>query len=487
MTRTNIATEWHYRPNRRGPCAVCGCWLKHGKHRAAKPGDRPAWVKWFRTINRGLGYEPVGEKPPLQNGGTKPGTVRRPAIAEKATAERVGQAVALLANGKSMAETGRRLGVYPSTIAYWRRTWPDLWEKTMREALGRAADALRAVAGTEAVLTDQTQMQASGRILRQCRKNDVVAFESNGKTTLTTFYRKWYLPQKLFEATEGTKGTYEVALRQWQLATGDPPLREIKDETVALFRDYLLRQSGRKQNSTKSVNTVRTEMQMIQTLLDKCGPPGPKNRDGRGLLKVVPWAQRPRKELRIPKTVSLDSLGKCYAAANEMELPSVAGIQTGDWWRALLVVAYNTGLRHASLFALRWEHVEWENCRATIPASCMKSRRPQVIHFNRVTLKHLQRIRRVSGPVFPFPQARRRFWQLLHLLQKRAGIPEAEWFGLHGLRRTLATLLWEESPGAAQFALGHTTSDVTRQHYVDGGAMVARALDQLPQPEAFSA
>ena len=56
---------------------------------------------------------------------------------------------------------------------------------------------------------------------------------------------------------------------------------------------------------------------------------------------------------------------------------------------------------------------------------------------------------------------------------------------MHAIRKTVATMLYEVSPGAAQFALGHTTDDVTRKHYVDGGGLVARALDQLPQPEAF--
>jgi hypothetical protein len=33
--------------------------------------------------------------------------------------------------------------------------------------------------------------------------------------------------------------------------------------------------------------------------------------------------------------------------------------------------------------------------------------------------------------------------------------------------------------------LGHTSMDITREHYVDGRAIVAKALDALPQPEAF--
>ncbi|MGA7702263.1 MAG: hypothetical protein WCB27_21925 [Thermoguttaceae bacterium] len=74
-----------------------------------------------------------------------------------------------------------------------------------------------------------------------------------------------------------------------------------------------------------------------------------------------------------------------------------------------------------------------------------------------------------------------------HALQDAAGILKKNRFGFHAIRKTVATMLYEVSLGAAQFALGHTTNNVTRKHYVDGGGMVARALDQLPQPEGLLA
>jgi integrase len=67
-------------------------------------------------------------------------------------------------------------------------------------------------------------------------------------------------------------------------------------------------------------------------------------------------------------------------------------------------------------------------------------------------------------------------------LQNKAGIPEDERFGLHMLRKTHGTILWEQSPGAAQYALGHTSMAITQAHYINGGPMVARALDALEQP-----
>jgi integrase len=134
---------------------------------------------------------------------------------------------------------------------------------------------------------------------------------------------------------------------------------------------------------------------------------------------------------------------------------------------------------------MRVDEIDWRQNRLVLAAERMKSRRPMVVYLNAPAMAALRSIRTDRELVFPWPHARRDFYKYLHRLEDSAGIPEAEQFGMHTIRKTVATLLYEVNPGAAQFALGHTTNDVTRQHYVDGGPMVARALDQLPQPEAF--
>ena len=88
--------------------------------------------------------------------------------------------------------------------------------------------------------------------------------------------------------------------------------------------------------------------------------------------------------------------------------------------------------------------------------------------------------------MFPWPFPRKNFYVCFHKLQKSAGIPREEHFGLHAIRKTLGTALWESSPQAAQFALGHSSDRVTQDYYVAGGGLVARALDALPQPAAFA-
>jgi integrase len=116
------------------------------------------------------------------------------------------------------------------------------------------------------------------------------------------------------------------------------------------------------------------------------------------------------------------------------------------------------------------------------------------VHLTKTVMEHLRAIRTERKYVFPWPspfngQSPRHvqdsFFRHFRKLQRIAGITGKDHFGLHTIRKTLATRLWEISPGAAQCALGHTAQDVTKFHYVDGTAMVARALDALPQPAAF--
>jgi len=102
-------------------------------------------------------------------------------------------------------------------------------------------------------------------------------------------------------------------------------------------------------------------------------------------------------------------------------------------------------------------------------------------------MEHLRKIRTDRELVFPWPWRREAFYRQLHLLENAAGIPREDHFGLHNLRKTLATTLWADSPQASQLALGHAGSDVTIRHYVAREGIVAAALDRLPQPEAFVA
>ena len=305
--------------------------------------------------------------------------------------------------------------------------------------------------------------------------------------TLTGFFGSYFVPTRLAEVGKKHLRQFGSSLRKWREITEDPPLAEITNATMALFRNTLGQYTSGDKLSTMSTATVRKHLRYIQSILDQAGPPGPKHlRTAAGILEKVPYAKPPRPPVPNPQIVTLEMLEAVYRAAERMNRPVNEGIRPADWWKALIVVAVNTGLRRGTLMAMQWDHCSWENRLLMLPEEIMKSRRRHHGYLNQVAITHLSRIRGAGvGPIFPFPYAEHSLTRWFQQLQELAGIPKPQRFGFHALRRTLATWLWEMNPQAAQFALGHTSAQTTMNHYVSGGEIVARALDALPQPKAF--
>ncbi len=131
--------------------------------------------------------------------------------------------------------------------------------------------------------------------------------------------------------------------------------------------------------------------------------------------------------------------------------------------------------------------IDWQGKQLVIPAKRMKAGRDHIVPLNETAMKHLRKTRTDREYILPLTVGDlHTFHKWFHKLQDLAGIPRPEHFGLHAIRRTMATHLWENNPEAATLALGHVAAAITRRHYVKGADIVARALDALPQPEAFS-
>jgi len=348
-------------------------------------------------------------------------------------------------------------------------------------------------------------LEDAARYLRQAlacerwaRQKGRPLFDHPGEVTLRTFFRDYYLPMRLEDASPRAIADYQTTLRLWALFTGDPPLKEITADMLAKFRNCLRASGGRGRKPEMSNNAVRKHLNNVQVLLDKAGPADRSNRDAAGLLESPPWIKPPKKDypaVRIvtSEQIGSEQIGRVYAAADVMEVPATDGLPAAWWWRTLLVLAWNTGLRKRNLLDARFDWIDWQTHRLTIPAQKHKARRGQAVYLNRACLDHLEMIRLPEREmILPWSGARpfthnedSFFHRLFRRLQFAAGIAETETFGLHGLRRTVATVLWEHSPAAAQLQLGHTTMGTTQRHYVAGDPIIVRALDKLPQPDAF--
>ena len=395
-------------------------------------------------------------------------------------------AIRLSAAGHPYSAIAERLGSTKWRIAWFRKTYRDLWDDLLRKEQDAIVAAVRAAAGTSAALEDAARYLALAEAAQKITDDRGESlFVKSKEATLSQFFEGYYLAT----SNAGKDAVYQLRLtiNRWVLYSADPPLREIDSAMLGGFKKFLFGQPGLHRNTFASARTVAGKLKHLQGVLDKAGPSGPRNRDGANILERVPWVRPPKVPQPIPDIVSDEHLGACYRAAERLGKPVIDGVETVDWWRALLVVAFNTGLRRGTLFSLRMADIDWEGERLVIPASRMKSARAHIVHLNKTALDHLQNIRTDRDLVFPWPGNDRKFFVWFHKLQDLAGIPKEEHFGLHAIRRTTATKLWENDPQAAQLALGHVGSDVTLKHYVQSAGIVQRALDALPQPEAFGA
>ena len=359
----------------------------------------------------------------------------------------------------------------------------------MSKANENMVTAIRVMAGTAAVLDDvDAYLVRVKRAEEFSKARGTPLFPHDGQKTLCDFFEGYYLPNQLkaVDAKPCTIEGYRTALRRWAAATGDPPLEKITVETLTLFRQFLERCPGNKGRFKASTHTIRKGLRHVLTVLNKAGPAGPRCRDAAGILPSTPWIRSPKAEDSEPRTVSLEILSAVYDAAACMDAPWVEGIKPPAWWKALIVLAFNTSLRRRTLFEMRLDEISWNEHKILLGGERFKNRRRMTVHLNPIALEHLQTIRAPRRElVFPFPFAQGHFNTLFHRLQMIAGIPKKEWFGLHVIRKTAASILWDFAPQTAQLALGHSTAEVTRRYYVAGMEKVARAFDAMPQPAAF--
>jgi integrase len=156
------------------------------------------------------------------------------------------------------------------------------------------------------------------------------------------------------------------------------------------------------------------------------------------------------------------------------------------FWRCFILFAYNTGLRIESLLNLRWEWlVPDEDGRNwfEIPEWAMKKFAFRC-YVSPAALAAIQPMRVLQKElVFPFPygynHARAKFSELLQIAQVPSRGLMANKF--HALRRSCNDELVKINPFAAKLQLGHSTRDVTLNHYTSSAVLV-EAHTRLPQP-----
>lgn len=273
------------------------------------------------------------------------------------------------------------------------------------------------------------------------------------------------------------KRALPLAVRNWRRFKGPVDVRAIKSEHFVSVRRAA-------HTAGLSPHTIETMLSAILSLIRHCGPRDNRCPHGLTLIREVPYiGKRLRLTSQLRAPAPMESLSACYEIAGSSEYaPWESGYFPRDFWRAFLVLSYNTGLRFGDLAALRWTDCDFAHGMITVRAS--KTKKVQHLPINATLAAHLARLPRHTERVLSMtPGVGTYVNQKLHELCDLAG---CEHFTPQGIRRRAACEYERVHPGAGSLLLGHSlpgASSITWQHYVSALDVVLRpASEKIPQP-----
>jgi len=317
------------------------------------------------------------------------------------------------------------------------------------------AFTLGLVAEYEAVPFQPRQRVANGP-----QPSAVEPWPEPGPETLWHFFETVFHPQRLIGCAADTVGHYYITLRQLRLHYGrDIRLDELTDELAADHFGWMIARGSRRE----TVNSKRAHLFSIWRFALK-----------HGLVACGPTINKLLAELDPPDAWSEEEASRIVDATAALKSwQAIGGLPANLYFRAVLLVAWWTGLRRGSLFKLRVADLsgEW----LTVPGAAMKNKRGRRY---RLGLDAVEAVKAISEParqlLFPQPANRRTrfewFYPYFNELLRVAEIAPSTRLcmtKLHKWRRTVAThVACSSGVEAASALLNHSGPEVTKR-YID--------------------
>lgn len=149
------------------------------------------------------------------------------------------------------------------------------------------------------------------------------------------------------------------------------------------------------------------------------------------------------------------------------------------WWRAVLLLAFTTGLRRADLFGLTWDQIEADR----IPTVNRKTKKRQYLPIAPPLRPWLELLKRNGTPRVLGPKDRATH-QIDRELQRIADAAGIAALNPQSLRRAAARAYEKAHPGCGKLILNHGKS-VTERHYLDTEETLRDAQPKLIYPPSF--
>lgn len=290
-----------------------------------------------------------------------------------------------------------------------------------------------------------------------------------------------------------TRRSYYESMKLWNLYSGNPSLSDIDDLKIADFKFALAKHRGKKPGSVLQPSSIAKHCTQLDTIFKLTGPRTRSNKLGQRLLLEPPFIDSPKVKKNPPKSVwSIDELRAMYTAADGMTKPVVEGMTTPHFWRTLIAIGWFVGLRIYELLHFSKQMIEgvW----LAVANEIAKGDKGTRHYLHAEVLEHIALIDRKDGePLLVYPKwlkSSRMLYDYLRILQASAGIAEHRRFGFHGLRKAHLTRLGtiqspqEQALRVAQRSAGHSSIDITRDHYFSLDVHDQQTIDAINSMES---
>lgn len=159
------------------------------------------------------------------------------------------------------------------------------------------------------------------------------------------------------------------------------------------------------------------------------------------------------------------------------------------WWRTLLAMFWETGMRRGEMLALEWAGVDFDRQCVTVAPQHTKSKRVKQFHFGDLADQYLRLLATygADGHVFRWQHELARLNEALGDIQQAAGIDSSRRnFKFHAIRRTVGETTAElYGLTAAQYKLGHSNPQITAKHYAKAAMRSLAQKSAMPIPEGM--
>jgi integrase len=186
------------------------------------------------------------------------------------------------------------------------------------------------------------------------------------------------------------------------------------------------------------------------------------------------------KKIKLPKQVieaySHEEIGKLIVAARSRDGYLRNGVKRADFWEAVILASYATGLRRSDLLSVKRSQIAKDG-RATVVQG--KTGYPAVVRFPDEVLGIIDRMGALNDRAFPWPYRPDAMTTRFRVIVRVAGVRRGS---LRWLRRSAGSYAEKQQPGAGRRLLGHRAEWVFRDHYHD----LSIAPPEMVEPPALA-